>query len=914
MRSFILFVFILVSCTINAQCFEIESILVDACNGSPCPGSATEGENEMVRFQVGPAALNYNNLTVAWPSNPWKGIETSTLITTPIVNTLNSTIVNCGYLKEPAGGILPAGKTVLLITSTNMCTSGNSFANLSDTLYVIFQKAGNTSGHFANYSSTPGLRTLTMTFSTPSSCSDVVTYDISLLVNQSGGYGGTSAQKDGATVEFDPAGNPTYVNYGCQAPYIPLAVDAGPDQTACLGAPAVLTATAQGGYTSLTWSGGTGTFSTPSATTTSYTPGAGETGTIKIYCTVMKPCGTQTLTAKDSMNLNILQLPQATISASNGYSLCPGTSSVLSYTLSSAAFAGTVTPSWSSPASGATTYTVSAGATTTTYTLNLANGCGSTAHTFTIYPLTAPSISLSPATLTACGGSTVSVTANSNSGNYSWSVPAGATTAVVTFTANASATGVVTTTNVCGQASAAYTLTVIQAPTVAITPSSLALCNGQSATLSASSNAAGSYTWSTGANTSSISVNTAGVRTASVSNQCGSASASSTVTVGGSPTIAIVPSPSVICSGQTATLTIAGSVGSYSWSTGVSSNSITVNTAGVYSASVSNSCGSASASVSISAGAGPTVSINPATLTLCNGQSGTLTATGNATNYLWDNFATTNTISVSSSGVRTVTVTGQCGSATASATVTAGQVPSLTVTATSTLVCPNEGVTLTVSGGTMPYDWSHTSSIGATVSAGAGTYSVSSTNACGTGTASITIAQYSINVSFTANPTSGTGPLVVTYTNTSSNSTSYNWFFGNGNSSTAQNPGPQTYNNAGTYTVVLVGHNGNCEGYDTLIVTVLPDHPYLIIPNVFTPNGDLVNDLFHVSGLNISQFHCSVYDRWGIEMFAWDDIKSGWDGTVSGKSASDGTYFYIIRAKDIFDKDITEKGTFLLVR
>lgn len=905
---------ILLGCGAKAQCFEIESILVDACNGSPCPSSATEGENEMVRFQVGPAALNYNNLAVTWPSNPWKGIETSTVITTPIVNTLNSTIVNCGYLKEPVGGILPAGKTVLLITSTNMCTAGNSFANLSDTLYVIFQKAGNTSGHFANYSSTPGLRTLTMTFSTPSGCSDVVTYDISLLVNQSGGYGGTASQKDGATVEFDAAGNPTYVNYGCQAPYIPLTVDAGPNQTACVGSAAVLTATAQGGYTSLTWSGGTGTFSSPSAITTSYTPGAGETGTIKIYCTVTKPCGTQTLTAKDSTNITILQLPQATLNASNGYSLCPGASSVLSYTLTNAASAGTVTPAWSSPASGASTYTVTAGASPATYTLNLSNSCGNTASTFTIYPLAAPSVSLSPATSTACAGSTVAITAASNSGNYSWSVPAGATTAAVTFTANASVTGVVTSTNACGQASASYTLTVIPVPTVAVTPSSLALCNGQSATLSAASNTVGSYTWSTGANTSSISVNTAGVRTVSVSNQCGSASASSTVTVGGSPAIAITPSPSVICSGQTSTLTITGSVGSYSWSTGATSNSITVNNTGAYSATVSNSCGSAAASVSISAGAGPTVAINPASLTLCNGQSGTLTATSNASNYSWDNFATTNTISVNTPGIRTVTVTNQCGSATASATVTTDQTPSLTITATSTLVCPNEGATLTVSGGSMPYDWSHTSSIGSVVSGGAGTYSVSSTNACGTGTASITIGQYNINVSFAANPVSGNSPLVVTFTNTSTNPNSYSWFFGNGNSSTAQNPGPQTYNDPGTYTVVLVGQNGNCQGYDTLIVTVLPDNPYLIVPNVFTPNGDHVNDIFHVSALNIREFHCTVYDRWGIEMFAWDDIKAGWDGTVSGKSASDGTYFYIIRAKDILDKEITEKGPVLLVR
>jgi hypothetical protein len=48
-------------------CIEIKSILVDAC-GSP------EGENEMVRFDVGSTALNVSNMNVDWPNNPWLGL------------------------------------------------------------------------------------------------------------------------------------------------------------------------------------------------------------------------------------------------------------------------------------------------------------------------------------------------------------------------------------------------------------------------------------------------------------------------------------------------------------------------------------------------------------------------------------------------------------------------------------------------------------------------------------------------------------------------------------------------------------------------------------------------------------------------------------------------------------------------
>src|ERR1700752_1235724 len=150
---------LMVSTALKAQCLSIESILVDACNASPpCAGTATEGENEMVLFKVGstPLTIAYGVtgaaaiLTPTWPNNSFKGWQVPGAITNPLVSTLNATIVKCGYLKEPIGGVLPANSQVLIITSTAMCTSGNSFANLTDTLYVIFQIAGNTAGHFVN--------------------------------------------------------------------------------------------------------------------------------------------------------------------------------------------------------------------------------------------------------------------------------------------------------------------------------------------------------------------------------------------------------------------------------------------------------------------------------------------------------------------------------------------------------------------------------------------------------------------------------------------------------------------------------------------------------------------------------------------------------------------------------------------
>ncbi|MCW3127184.1 MAG: hypothetical protein JWO03_2842 [Bacteroidetes bacterium] len=247
---------------VPTNCFEIGTILVDAC-GSP------EGENEMFRFQVGPNPINSANLSITWPNNSFLGFCTDSVK----LAALNATINGCGILLAPPGGILPAGKEVLVITSTNMNVSFNSFANLNDTLYVLFQCAGNTSGHFANYSTSGGsqARTLILT-ETTSGCADTVTYMKNLLINQSGNHSATNG--DGAGASFDYAGNITYYNNGCNAPFIAPSIHVGNDTTYTFCASPIiinLAGTKTGSFRSTRWEGGNGTFSQPDSLTTTYT-------------------------------------------------------------------------------------------------------------------------------------------------------------------------------------------------------------------------------------------------------------------------------------------------------------------------------------------------------------------------------------------------------------------------------------------------------------------------------------------------------------------------------------------------------------------------------------------------------------------------------------------------------------------
>lgn len=344
---------------IPVNCFEIESILVDAC-GNP------EGENEMVRFKVGPNPLNTADLTVNWPNNSWLGVCQNAQTANSVAQ-LNATIAACGFLLEPVGGILPPGADVILVSSTNFSVAANSFSGLSDTIYIIFQCQGNTAGHFANATGS-GIRNLTLDFG---GCNDQVSYSCQLLtdINGNTGVAGSSADRDGAAVVYDWSGNATYVNNGCNAPYIPLTVDAGVDQNACIGDTILLSGTVSGSYTSINWTGGMGTWVNTSQLQTSYIVGAGDINAGMLVLEIQTCNGVITDTVR------ILQTPppQLLIHDEN-VGFCYGGSALLD-----AGPGGLYL--WSTGATSQSINVNSSG----TYYVNAVNSCGSLSDTVFFY-------------------------------------------------------------------------------------------------------------------------------------------------------------------------------------------------------------------------------------------------------------------------------------------------------------------------------------------------------------------------------------------------------------------------------------------------------------------------------------------------------------------------------------------------
>ncbi len=199
---------------------------------------------------------------------------------------------------------------------------------------------------------------------------------------------------------------------------------------------------------------------------------------------------------------------------------------------------------------------------------------------------------------------------------------------------------------------------------------------------------------------------------------------------------------------------------------------------------------------------------------------------------------------------------------------------------------------------------------------GTGMYSllVTDTNGC-TALDSIYVSEVpNFSVDFSLTPSSGVAPLEVFFTNNSNNCITYFWDFGNGDTSTVQNPLSVIYNTDSTYTITLIACNaGGC--CDTVTHTVVvQSNSICSFANVFTPNGDGMNDKFIVDCDQIVEYEIVVFNRWGNKLFESNDINTSWDGTNKGKDVPEGTYFFIIKALGLDDVVWDKKGSVSLIR
>ncbi|MGB3948992.1 MAG: PKD domain-containing protein [Bacteroidia bacterium] len=157
---------------------------------------------------------------------------------------------------------------------------------------------------------------------------------------------------------------------------------------------------------------------------------------------------------------------------------------------------------------------------------------------------------------------------------------------------------------------------------------------------------------------------------------------------------------------------------------------------------------------------------------------------------------------------------------------------------------------------------------------------------------------------------------VVDINNLSSGSDTWDWDFGDLQSSILESPESHTYPDTGTYLITLItATQYGC--YDTAYQTVVVEpETVFYVPNVFSPNGDGINDTFYGKGLFVTEYEMRIFDRWGDEIFYTNNIEIPWDGRSNyGKEvAQQDVYIYQITLKDINRKKRDYTGIVTLVR
>ena len=668
---------------------------------------------------------------------------------------------------------------------------------------------------------------------------------------------------------------------------------------------------------------------------------------------------------------------------------------------------------------GATTQTIPV-TTSGTYWVRVQQGPCVDADTIVISFFPIPVINLGPDT-NLCIGMPITLNAGNPGLAFAWSN--GATTQTISPTTTGNYIVSVTDAHNCINTDAIL-IDFVPYP-IANIGNDTFLCAGQSIILDAA-NAGASYQWSTGANTQTISVNSAGNYSVTVTNS-GICTDRDTVNIiiiplpivnlgndtslcagqpilldAGNPgltftwsnnthletlnptttnnysvtvtdahhctatdgiQVTFVPYPVVnlgrdtpLCAGNVIILNATNPGMVYSWSTGETSQTISVNTAGTWSVTVSNQMCNDTDTLVTTIVPLPIVNLGNDT-TLCQGNPVWLDAGNPGDTYLWSNAAQTQIIYPTATHDYSVIVTNwnQCkGYDTAHITFIPYPVVNL---GRDRNICSNEVILLYGGSPETSYQWSDGSTNSTFLATTGGTYWVVTTN-------QMCVTKDTVLLTLVIAPTVDLGPDIKicygqdTALDAHNEGLSYLWNTGAVTENIRiYNSGDYwckvTRNGCSTYDTanVLIDDKINVNlGLDTFIcpgdeMMLTPDKKYkeyawlpdgqasasiiitqpgtyivtikdaancygsgfryvgefcpsnLYVPSAFTPGGDKINPLFLAYGERVLSFHITIFDRWGETIFESNDISQGWDGTYLDTVCPQGTYIYRIDYK-----------------
>ena len=136
--------------------------------------------------------------------------------------------------------------------------------------------------------------------------------------------------------------------------------------------------------------------------------------------------------------------------------------------------------------------------------------------------------------------------------------------------------------------------------------------------------------------------------------------------------------------------------------------------------------------------------------------------------------------------------------------------------------------------------------------------------------------------------------MTAKFRNTSEGGSTFNWNFGDNNTEENRGNAEHTYSDTGNYKVKLIATISGCSS--SIMHDIHLSNHIVRIPNIFTPNGDGVDELFDISVEGqITNFELTIHDFKNNIVFHSTDINNKWDGTHNGIPCQPGTYYYVVQ-------------------
>lgn len=483
------------------------------------------------------------------------------------------------------------------------------------------------------------------------------------------------------------------------------------------------------------------------------------------------------------------------------------------------------------------------------------------------------------------------------------------------------------------------------------------------------------YLWQNGSTSQSISVNRTGTYYVAVSNACNTVYDTINVIVTGPPALTL-GSTVKFCRGSVLNLNAQNPICTYQWSTGDTTQNISVTDPGNYWVTITNDCGSITDSVEVVV-EDPLNDINIGNDTIiCRGDSLLLSTNIQGAYAKWKNGSATSSIYVKQTGDYWVTVSNSCGSWEDTIHVEVIDVPTFSLGADQP-ICSNGGqVNFQGPSGMESYLWSDGSTAQNLGVYTPGTYWLTVTNKCFSYIDTVEVyEEFPIDVQLPADTVLCEGEVLLLNPNgngypllwSDGSTDSYKYIASSGTYWVmAQNAcgvysdtitvsydslpdlsrelvqicrgdeatvkvefergsykwfdgsvqRRRTFDKDGIYTVEVTNQ---CGVYTKeYVVDVINCECPFFIPNAFTPNYDGLNDEFKIGhSCELAEFRMQIFNRWGNMVFESTDADKGWDGYMGSDEMPKGIYTYSITYSwDVYGETHyrMETGTLTLIR